>query len=72
MISPKWVYKVRNNRGRLGNEKVVRIPPEIADQLGQYVKITLVDGKLVIEPYNEDSTPAGAESDNPSSSSEVN
>ncbi|MEM0303270.1 MAG: hypothetical protein QXI54_08905 [Archaeoglobaceae archaeon] len=64
MINPIWVYKVRKSKGIYNSEKVVRIPPEIADQLGEYVKITLIDGKLVIEPYNEDSTLTRAESDN--------
>ncbi|MEM3147246.1 MAG: hypothetical protein QXY94_06825 [Archaeoglobaceae archaeon] len=67
MIKPIWVYKVRKSKGIYNNEKVVRIPPEIADQLGEYVKITLVDGKLVIEPYNKDSTVVRAKPDNSSS-----
>jgi len=61
LIIPIWVYKVRTSKGIHGSEKIVRIPPEIADQLGEYVKITLVDGKLIIEPYNEDSTNASSQ-----------
>ncbi|MEM4292146.1 MAG: AbrB/MazE/SpoVT family DNA-binding domain-containing protein [Archaeoglobaceae archaeon] len=61
MLTPRWIYKLRWGRGKLGTERLVRIPPEIADQLGEYVKITLVDGKLVIEPYNEDSTNASSQ-----------
>ena len=34
-------------------EKVVKIPNEIADQLGEYVKMTIENGKLVIEPLEE-------------------
>ncbi|MEM0265783.1 MAG: hypothetical protein QXM23_00665 [Archaeoglobaceae archaeon] len=70
MITPRWIYKLRKSKGRFGIERTIRIPPQIADQLGEYVKITLVDGKLIIEPYNEDSTLTRAESDN-SSSQEV-
>lgn len=56
-LKPIWKYKVRTNRGKLGTERLIRIPPEIANQLGEYVKITISDGKLVIEPYSYDEAP---------------
>ncbi|MEM2030758.1 MAG: hypothetical protein QXV35_05375 [Archaeoglobaceae archaeon] len=68
MIAPKWRFKVRILKsGCGGKEKAVKIPNPLADYFGAYVEMRFVDGKLVIEPYNEDSTPAGAESDNASS-----
>lgn len=52
-MRPVWIYKVRKSKGSSSKEKVVRIPPEISEQLGEYVRITIQDGKLVIEPYNK-------------------
>ena len=54
VLKPVWTFKVRRAKSVKGNvERVVKIPNEIAEQLGDYVKMTLEDGKLVIEPLQE-------------------
>ena len=52
-MKPRWRYKVRIVRSKTGIEKVVKIPNEVADQIGDYVKVTIENGRIVIEPLDE-------------------
>ena len=53
-LKPMWRFKVRRAKSQKGNvEKVVKIPNEIADQIGDYVKVTIENGRIVIEPLDE-------------------
>ncbi|RLF64468.1 MAG: hypothetical protein DRN30_05480 [Thermoplasmata archaeon] len=53
-LKPVWTFKVRRAKSMKGNvEKVVKIPNEIADQIGDYVKVTIENGRIVIEPLDE-------------------
>jgi len=52
-LKPRWRYKVRIVRSKTGIEKVVKIPNEVADQIGDYVKVTIENGRIVIEPLDE-------------------
>lgn len=50
MIEATWVYKLRTVKGKKNVERVVKIPPEVVDQFGGYVRIRLSEGKLILEP----------------------
>jgi len=52
-VKPIWKFKVRTVRSPTSVEKVVKIPNEIADQIGDYVKVTIENGRIVIEPLDE-------------------
>ena len=53
-VKPRWRFKVRTVRSSTSVEKVVKIPNEIADQIGDYVQITIENGRIVIEPLPEE------------------
>jgi len=53
-VKPVWKFKVRTVRSPTSTEKVVKIPNEIADQLGDYVKVTIENGRIVIEPLEKE------------------
>jgi|GEM_PF-5424288 len=49
MMAPKWRFKVRILKSGCGGKEKA------------YVEMRFVDGKLVIEPYNENSTNASSQ-----------
>lgn len=49
-LKPIWRYKVRVVKTTTGIERVVKIPNQIADQIGDFVKITIEGGRVVLIP----------------------